>query len=540
MTEVSQRDNQRDKMRQHFARRVTTQARVILEIWQRASAGDAGCPSLQKELHEAAEKLIKYARRFDMNKHEGAARDLVGALNRWGEDGELSYDTRGRIEKAIEGLSLCTLRRSDQHLEESPRTFVRTPIYLALNNEETAHRIIKQMEFFGFRAQAFTTPQALLEECRSHKPETVVIDVSFGGTPHAGIETVETLQAHHEAPIPILYLSEADGSIETRLKASRSGGEEFFYPAIDPGQLIEKIESYTHANPIEPYRVLVLDDSRAQAKFMENVLKKAGMRPYIITDPMQIVFALDEFSPEIIVLDMYMPGCTGMEVARVIRQQDRFHSVPIIYLSAEDDVNKQLHAMSLGGDDFLTKPIDPKHLIATLHNRGRRARSLLALMVRDSLTGLYNHTHTLYLLDNEISRARQNRTGLTYGMVDIDLFKQVNDTYGHPMGDRVLRSLSMFLKQRLRKTDHIGRYGGEEFALILPDTGPSDARALLNEIRERFSELLHPAGQSDFRVTFSGGLAAWNGETAQQICERADRALYEAKRTGRNRVVAAQ
>lgn len=532
-------ESQRDKLKQHFARRVTTQARVILEAWQRRDMEQPPALGLQRELLEASQKLIKYARRFEMQKHEMAADTLISALTQWGAAGSLADETRLQIEKAIEVLSQCTLRRTDHDSEEPPRTFVRTPIYLALNNQEAAHRIIKQMEFFGFRAQAFTTPESLLEECFSHKPETVVIDVDFGGGHWAGIETVETLQSRHEAPIPILYLSEEDGSIETRLKASRSGGEEFFYPAIDPGQLIEKIESYTHANPIEPYRVLVVDDSRAQAKFMENVLNKAGMKPYIITDPMKIIHALDEFSPEIIVLDMYMPGCTGMEIARVIRQQDRLHSVPIIYLSAEDDVSKQLHAMSLGGDDFLTKPIDPKHLIATLHNRGRRARSLLALMVRDSLTGLYNHTHTLHLLDNEISRARQNGTSLTYIMLDIDFFKRVNDTYGHPMGDRVLRSLSLFLKQRLRKTDHIGRYGGEEFAIILPNTGPSDARTVLNEIRERFSELMHPAGESDFRVTFSAGIAAWNGESAQQICERADEALYEAKHAGRNRVMVA-
>src|SRR5690606_20221622 len=136
------------------------------------------------------------------------------------------------------------LRRADQDQNEPPRTLVRAPIYLALNNQENAHRIVKQMEFFGFRAQTFTSCDALLEECASHKPETIVIDVNFGGEPQSGIATVETVQARHEAPVPILYLSEDDGSIETRLRASRSGGEEFFFPAIDPGQLIEKIERY--------------------------------------------------------------------------------------------------------------------------------------------------------------------------------------------------------------------------------------------------------------------------------------------------------
>jgi diguanylate cyclase (GGDEF)-like protein len=165
---------------------------------------------------------------------------------------------------------------------------------------------------------------------------------------------------------------------------------------------------------------------------------------------------------------------------------------------------------------------------------------MLALMIRDSLTGLFNHTHTLHLLDQEISRAGQKAQPLSFAMIDLDNFKKVNDTYGHPIGDRVLRSLAMFLKQRLRKTDHIGRYGGEEFAIIFPDTSVEDARNVLNEIRGRFAELQQPAGDRDFNVTFSAGVAGWQGESSQNLCERADRALYRAKDEGRNCVEAAE
>jgi len=529
-------ESQKEKLRQHFARRVTTQARVVLDTWQKISENRGQAESLRELFAADTDKLVRYALRFEMNDHAVAGKRILQLLASWAPGTALDDSLAAQLQEATGSLCQSTQRRSDQATGQAPQQYRRTPVYIALENRETANRLIRQLEFFGFRAAAFGTARELVEACNQSKPETILMDVNFGGAALAGISTVEQLQSRHETPIPIIFVSEDDGTIETRLRASRCGGEEFFYPAVDPGQLIEKIETYCNGNSNEPYKVLVLDDSRAQAKFMETVLKRAGMNACVITDPMQIINALDEFSPEIIILDMYMPGCTGTEIARVIRQQDKFHSVPIIYLSAEEDVNKQLQAMSLGGDDFLTKPIDPKHLVATIHNRGRRARSLLALMIRDSLTGLYNHTHTLYLLEQEIVRARQKDQPLAFAMIDIDEFKKVNDTYGHPIGDRILRSLSMFLKQRLRKTDHIGRYGGEEFAVILPNTSARDAQNVLDEIRQRFSELQQQAGEQEFRVSFSCGVADWQGDSAQTLCERADKALYRSKEHGRNQI----
>ncbi len=543
-------DNQREKLKQLFAKRVTTQARVVLDLYQKCKASEWQSFERNSDFADASDKLYRFATRFNMSRHEKVATSICSNLQDYlanydpekPETQNLSSESIQAIEKSIQTLNDCTLRKSDQsgnlHTigQHNPRTYLRPPIFLALNNSEYANRIINQLEFFGFRSVNFQSAEDFIHAAAQDKPETIVADVDFGGDPLGGIEAVRQIQSCHETTIPTIYVSEHRDDIETRLLASRNGGEEFFYRAVDPGQLIEKIEQYTHSNVQDPYRILLVDDSKAQAKYIENILIKTGMIPKVVIDPMQVLVALEKFQPEIIIMDMYMPGCTGMELARVIRQQDRFHSVPIIYLSAEDDVNKQLHAMSLGGDDFLTKPIDPKHLIATLQNRGRRARSLLALMIRDSLTGLYNHTHTLHLLEQEIAKGIEQNKPVCFAMLDIDYFKKINDNYGHPIGDRVLKSLSLFLKQRLRKTDHIGRYGGEEFAIVLPNTTERDAKTIINEIRERFAELPQPTGDRTFNVTFSCGIALADDENAQLVCERADQALYDAKRNGRNMV----
>lgn len=159
-------------------------------------------------------------------------------------------------------------------------------------------------------------------------------------------------------------------------------------------------------------------------------------------------------------------------------------------------------------------------------------------MVRDSLTGLYNHTHILQLLEDCSFRARREMQPLSFAMLDIDHFKKINDRHGHPMGDRVIKSLALFLKQRLRKTDFIGRYGGEEFAIVMPDTPLEAAHKVLDEIRQRFAEILYPAQPHDLRCTFSAGVVQLDHRLdALTMASAADEALYRAKHAGRNCVM---
>jgi diguanylate cyclase (GGDEF)-like protein len=145
------------------------------------------------------------------------------------------------------------------------------------------------------------------------------------------------------------------------------------------------------------------------------------------------------------------------------------------------------------------------------------------------------------MLDIEMARAARQNSGLFFAIVDIDKFKLVNDTYGHPTGDRVIKSLSRLLQQRLRKVDIVGRVGGEEFAVILIDTDEENAVRVLNELREHYARVNHHSGEVEFRSSFSCGVANFNNySTAQELNEAADRALYAAKEGGRNQVVLAR
>ena len=256
----------------------------------------------------------------------------------------------------------------------------------------------------------------------------------------------------------------------------------------------------------------------------------------VIDDGLDILQALNTFNPDIILLDMYLPQYTGIEIANLIRQIPTYISIPIVFLSAEEDQDIRLQALSLGVDDFLSKPPHAEHLIKTVSSRAERYRTIRKLMVHDSLTGLLNHTTFRERFNQEITRARRQHAPLTFAFLDIDHFKNVNDSYGHSTGDRVLKSLAQFLKQRLRSSDIIGRYGGEEFAILLPDTTAESALPVLEELREGFEKIEHrlPTSDNHIHVTFSCGIAAFPRYTDVTILsEAADQALYQAKQEGR-------
>jgi len=528
-------DPSRDRLKHHFAQRVIHQARQILEVWQRLQQSEWSAADMA-ELMEANTRLLRFAERFEQAEHAQLARSIEQSLEEvQANRGRLSSALITDLNRLMQRLSRTGLRHGDR-LEQLALPPLRKPIYVMLQDHERGERLAKQLEFFGLSAQSLDSTHAFHTTLAERLPAAVVMDVDFEG-PGQGLKLAAQMQEGLEQKLPLLFFSLQETDTPTRLAAVRAGGEEFLTGTLEASSLLEKIEILTRVAQYEPYKVLIIDDSRAQATHTERLLNGAGIVTRTLFDPIQTMAELADFQPDLIILDMYMPGCTGTELAKVIRHNDRYVSVPIIYLSAEDDLDKQLDAMSEGGDDFLTKPIKPRHLITTVRNRAARARNLKARMVRDSLTGLYNHTHILQLLEDCSFRARREDKPLSFAMLDIDHFKKVNDSHGHPMGDRVIKSLALFLKQRLRKTDYIGRYGGEEFAVVMPDTDIHAAFKVLDEIRRRFSEIHYPAQPVDLFCTFSAGVVELRKhDDALMLASQADDALYRAKHAGRNQV----
>lgn len=421
--------------------------------------------------------------------------------------------------------------------DETPAT---KKVFLVEDEPDLARELALQLGYFGYEVRVLNCLDEFQRAMKTARNVLVLMDISFPGDRMGGINAMRAVQQGRDVPVPVVFLSALD-EMTARLEAVRTGGLAYFSKPVNIAELVDKLDELTSSNPPQPYRVLIVDDSISLANYHAAVLEQVGMTVKVVEKPMEVMGTLREFAPDLILMDVYMPECTGLELARVIRQLESFVSIPIVYLSAESDMDKQLSAMSLGGDDFLTKPIKPEHLVSSVTSRIQRSRMLRSFMVRDSLTGLLNHTTIKDQLEREVARANREKTPLAFAMVDIDHFKRVNDTFGHPVGDRVIKSLSRLLKQRLRETDVVGRYGGEEFAVIMSNTDGHAAMKVLDELRDAFSRLSHLAEGKEFSATFSCGVAEVGlfGD-AIKLGDAADRALYEAKHAGRNRVVLAR
>ena len=408
------------------------------------------------------------------------------------------------------------------------------PVFLVMADTPMAAEVAQRLQPFGYRVHGFATLGDMSQAIRQTPPCIVLLDIAF--VTASGADTAAQLQDIHAVSATLLFISTRT-DLDARLHAVRAGGEAYFTLPLDINLLINKLDQLTALFTPEPFRVLVIDDSALGAQHHASILQQAGMHTQVVTQPAEVIAALIEFRPDLILLDLYMPQCNGLELATVIRQKQDYVGVPIVFLSGEANLEKQLAAMSLGADDFLVKPIVPAHLIAAVTHRAQRSRVLRGFMVRDSLTKLLNHAATREQLELEILRARRKSMSLAFGLLDLDHFKSVNDRYGHVTGDQVIKNLARLLQQRLRGTDVIGRYGGEEFAVVLTDIDSIQAVAVMDKLRTAFKDMPQLADGKTFSITFSCGIAVFPVYSdATSLVQAADKALYEAKRAGRNRI----
>lgn len=495
--------------------------------------------TLRDQLH----KLAGASGTFGYSSLGKRARELEQEANHW-------LQTLQQEQQSLQDFSHSLQELAKQVFQADPEQAPATQAVSAGKPSQSARRIYiledqlaigenmrQTLNNFGYQAEHFSRIVDLDAALQQQLPDALIVDVNLPEERLTGLQYAADLQERLQEPLPLLVITTQD-DFATHLEAVRVGAMGFFTKPVDIPQLENRLERCFSQQQGEPYRVLIIDDDRELASRFSLILRGANMLVEMLHEPAEIFTRMRCFNPEVILLDVNMPGCTGPELAQIIRMDDDWLRVPIIYLSAETDITRQMNALIKAGDDFVTKPISDNALVAAVFSRAQRARLLSNALSRDSLTGLLKHADIKEQAAVELERAERSGKPASVGMLDIDFFKKVNDSYGHAAGDNVIRALANLLRQRLRRIDSLGRYGGEEFLVVLPDCPAEQALRVLDEIRMRFAELKFIAGDSEFSVTLSAGIASTEtiSSSASELLEKADQALYAAKHGGRNQV----
>jgi diguanylate cyclase (GGDEF)-like protein len=424
--------------------------------------------------------------------------------------------------------------------ERGPRRMETRTVYVLDSAADASDELVHALGYYHITPTVFTSKDALVDAVNRAEPSCIILGNSLDMR-HLR-EQVEAINDHRQRRIPIVVVH-ADDNPETRLLAARLRTDGFFASPVDVGRLVDAIDKLvTIRGSTNPHQVVLVDDNEEQALENASILRKAGMEVYIIDHPTKVFTAINEYDPDVVIVERETPDYTGMEVAGMLRQHPTYNWIPVIILADYVDAELRIDAIRHGSVDILPKPASPKLLTSAVRSEIERSKLMKTMMLSDSLTGLLNHTTIKRLLESEVARSIRAAEKISFIMIDIDNFKRINDTYGHPTGDRVIKALATLLKQSMRKSDHIGRYGGEEFAIILPNTSAEGALVLLNRIRENFAKIVQQTIElHNYNATFSAVVCEHRDAiSAAQMSNSADGAMYRAKRDGKNRAYVAE
>lgn len=373
-------------LRQEYIKHLKDKINAIKECWAKTRSANSKSDDFYELTHQI-HSLYESGATFGLNSLSEIAHKLDGLVKSLYEKGntpsEEHYEQIDILIQALEHTTIDESQRDNNNQQNlwSPAKNVLMPqrdaitICIVDDDKILSQQIATMLEFNGYVVHVFNQLQGVKDQIIKVKPAAIIMDMVFPEGDLAGAKIMLDINHRININIPVVFISVRD-DINARLHSVRAGSFHYLNKPLDFDKLLAAVEDVTKEHKIDPYRVLIIDDDKPLSEFYALVLKQAGLSTAIINNPFDALTVINEMRPELILLDINMPECSGLELASIIRQQEKFTGVSIIFLSSEKGFNRQLAAIDMGGDDYLTKPIEPGYLVATVISRVNRARTL--------------------------------------------------------------------------------------------------------------------------------------------------------------------
>ncbi|NEQ86470.1 MAG: response regulator, partial [Moorea sp. SIO2I5] len=369
-------------------------------------------------------------------------------------------------------------------------------------------------------------------------PDVVLLDLMFPNYPEVGIALLKYFQNQYPQ-IPVI-VSTQQNRFSDRVEVARQGGRAFLSKPVTPIQLLETVEDVLNQARPSTAKVLAVDDDPLVLESIRHFLQPLGVQITTLEEPDQFWEQLEATGPDLLILDLDMPQFNGIELCQVVRIDRIWHGLPILLLCEHQDSETIHRIYEAGADDYIFKPITKSELVTRVFHRLERTKLLRSLGETDQLTGVANRRQSTIEFNRLLHLSQRYHQPLCYALLDLNNLKQVNEEYGHVMGDRILKRLGQILRQKFRSEDIVARWGGKEFFIGMYGLNRQAGVRRLQEILETVSEEFDDCDL--VQVTFSAGVAEYpeDGTDIESLYRAADEAIERAKAIGQDCVLPAQ
>ncbi len=526
--------------RDAFIRQLPDRILAIQENWKSLAHGrwdSGGLSSLYDRLRELADLCRRHAVAQvgeSLSSLESYFSAFVGSQDRPSLGQLTEIDGLLRALKAAAGAARAAL-------PAAPADSV--AVFLLVRDPSGMGDLADALREIGCETVTFSETDDLVAAVSEATPQAIVADTTLLPQLPPLSATLIRLATHHEIRIPLVFISNST-ALELRVEAMRAGGTAYFVRPFDGRAVAAQIRGLARPKQEAPFRVLIVDDDRYQADFAATILRKAGMETNIVNEPLRVMDALREFEPELILMDIYMPEVDGIELTSIIREETDFVAIPIVFLSGEQNPDKQLSALSVGGDDFITKPISPKHLVSIVTNRIRRARAMhRAERLHhseevDRLGRLVRERVFFDRIAKALDADRPPTEAQALLCVEIDRASTLREKIGIGGVDSLVAQLGNLLVGELGPQDLMAKLGDSRFGVLVRRGSESELGALGERLCQRVAAHRFDVGPEVKEITISTGICVADDsiEDPSGLVTRAGVACTSANEAGGNRV----